>query len=388
MARREICFTISSDGGVTPTLPQYGGVKGEHCATRVSFIMPTEDFYTDGDTVRILFYGGDGMVLSSDLIEDITVEDDRATLSYELPKILTVPGGQLCMRVVLSCFDEDGTETQMRQSGEAVVYFEEAAVENGTPFWTGVSEMLKRTANASAAAATAQQEAALLAGQAEAAAANALGHAHGAQLYAEQAAACVEEAKVAADGKSAYAIACQNGFEGTESDWLASLKGDKGEQGEQGEKGDQGERGEKGETGAAGKDGADGLAGDRIVNFFRADGFDSEPTLGVQVYSAAEGTDIVYTVALPQGAAGSDGYSPTATVEQTDSGAAITITDQSGTTTATVANGKDGAQGEKGDTGADGYTPVKGTDYFTEADKEEMVAAVLEALSNGNEVAY
>ena len=53
-----------------------------------------------------------------------------------------------------------------------------------------------------------------------------------------------------------------------------------------------------------------------------------------------------------------------------------------------------GPQGPKGDTGpqgpagADGYTPVKGTDYFTESDKIELVNAVLAALPNGNEVAY
>ena len=30
--------------------------------------------------------------------------------------------------------------------------------------------------------------------------------------------------------------------------------------------------------------------------------------------------------------------------------------------------------------GADGYTPVKGTDYWTDADKREMVEAVIAAL--------
>ena len=32
-----------------------------------------------------------------------------------------------------------------------------------------------------------------------------------------------------------------------------------------------------------------------------------------------------------------------------------------------------GDKGDKGDTGADGYTPVRGTDYWTEADKAEIV---------------
>lgn len=37
---------------------------------------------------------------------------------------------------------------------------------------------------------------------------------------------------------------------------------------------------------------------------------------------------------------------------------------------------------------ADGHTPVKGTDYFTEADKAEMVQAVLNALPAAEGVSY
>ena len=39
--------------------------------------------------------------------------------------------------------------------------------------------------------------------------------------------------------------------------------------------------------------------------------------------------------------------------------------------------GKDGANGKDG---ADGYTPVKGKDYFTDADKSEMVSSVISQL--------
>ena len=49
------------------------------------------------------------------------------------------------------------------------------------------------------------------------------------------------------------------------------------------------------------------------------------------------------------------------------------------------ANGKDGAQGEKG---ADGKTPVRGTDYWTAADKQEIVNSVIAALPDGTEVSY
>lgn len=95
---------------------------------------------------------------------------------------------------------------------------------------------------------------------------------------------------------------------------------------------------------------------------------------------------------------GKDGFSPVAKVTETDSGAVITITDAEGTTTATVYNGhdgadgaagkdgkdgKDGENGAPGKDGADGKTPVKGQDYFTEADKQEIIEEVLEQIPEG-----
>ena len=69
----------------------------------------------------------------------------------------------------------------------------------------------------------------------------------------------------------------------------------------------------------------------------------------------------------PKGNPGADGFSPIATVTQTETGATISIQDATGTTTATITNGQDGAPG------ADGHTPIKGTDYWTESDKAEIV---------------
>ena len=64
--------------------------------------------------------------------------------------------------------------------------------------------------------------------------------------------------------------------------------------------------------------------------------------------------------------------SPDETVEirvlQTDEGVLMTTKDKNGTTSAMISNGKDG------------HTPVKGQDYYTEADKKEMVNAVIAAL--------
>ena len=47
---------------------------------------------------------------------------------------------------------------------------------------------------------------------------------------------------------------------------------------------------------------------------------------------------------------------------------------------ATGAQGPQGIQGPAGADGADGHTPVKGTDYWTAADKQGIVNDVLAAL--------
>ena len=64
-----------------------------------------------------------------------------------------------------------------------------------------------------------------------------------------------EKGQTGADGKSAYQIAIENGFEGTKAQWLASLKGEQGEIGPQGPQGMQGPIGPAGPTGPKGADG-------------------------------------------------------------------------------------------------------------------------------------
>ena len=61
------------------------------------------------------------------------------------------------------------------------------------------------------------------------------------------------------DGKSAYQLAVEKGFVGTEAEWVASLKGEIGPIGPQGEIGPQGIQGE---TGATGPQGIQGPKGD------------------------------------------------------------------------------------------------------------------------------
>ena len=156
--KRTVGFTMLPDGSVEQKLPQFGGVKGEHNATIFSVTMGADSVYQDGDIARLEFCVGDGTVLSSDILDDITVGDGRAAIRYPIPKTLTMLGGQLCIRLVVSKLDENGDEVETVRSSEMVLWFEEAPVENGTPFWTGVSEMLARTVSAKDAAVAAQTD--------------------------------------------------------------------------------------------------------------------------------------------------------------------------------------------------------------------------------------
>lgn len=63
------------------------------------------------------------------------------------------------------------------------------------------------------------------------------------------------------------------------------------------------------------------------------------------------------------GAPGQDGFSPSASVAETGTGATITITDKTGTTTAEIKNGKDGAPGKAGTNGKDGAPGADGTTF-------------------------
>ena len=126
-----------------------------------------------------------------------------------------------------------------------------------------------------------------------------------------------------AEGKSAYAIAVEHGYEDSEEKWLLSLKGEKGDTGERGEKGDtglQGERGEKGETGQQGEQGPKGEKGD-------------PGDRGLQGVPGEKGEK------GDAGVAGKDGFSPIANVVKDGSVITITITDKSGTTTVTLTEG-------------------------------------------------
>jgi len=198
MLTRSVEFTVDSKtGAVSPRIPQYGGVRGEHNVTRIS-ILTKPALFADADVVRLSFTLGDGSVVSSDIIDDVTIDGSYAGVGFVLPRLLTQTAGQLCARLVLSTIDDNGEETVTFRSGEMVLWFEDAALENGTPFWTGVSEMLHRTASAKETAVSSAQTADAAAKEAEA-------QNHGAAESYRMAKAAAENATASASSASSSA---------------------------------------------------------------------------------------------------------------------------------------------------------------------------------------
>lgn len=152
-----------------------------------------------------------------------------------------------------------------------------------------------------------------------------------------------------------------------------------------------------GRNGRDGKDGKDGYSPkvtvEAITGGHRVTITDATGTKYFDVLDGAEGSG-------GSGSAGADGYSPTVTVTEISVGHRVSITDVNGTKTFDVLDGADGAQGPQGPqgetgatgatgpAGADGYTPVRGTDYWTASDQEQIVSDVLAALPTWTGGAY
>ena len=123
-------------------------------------------------------------------------------------------------------------------------------------------------------------------------------------------------------GKSAYEIAKENGFNGTEAEWLASLKGEPGAAGASVKDGENGKtpyvgdngnwyigaddtgkpsRGAKGEKGEKGDTGAQGIQGEQGIQ-------------GVQGEKGDKGAQGPQGLQGPPGEAGADGKTPNITI--------------------------------------------------------------------------
>ena len=126
------------------------------------------------------------------------------------------------------------------------------------------------------------------------------------------------------DGKSAYQIAVEQGYQGSESDWLSSLKGDKGE---------------KGNTGAKGNPGQDGAEGKSAYAIAVEHGYEDSEEKWLLSLKGEKGDTGERGEKGDAGVDGKDGFSPIANVVKDGSITTITITDKNGTTTVTLTEG-------------------------------------------------
>ena len=106
------------------------------------------------------------------------------------------------------------------------------------------------------------------------------------------------------DGKSAFEIAVEHGFVGTEAEWLKNLKGVDGKDGVNGKDGCDGRNGVDGLPGKDGKNGADGLPGRDGI-----DGTDGKSAYIIAVEHGFTGTENEWLQSL-KGADGRDGITP------------------------------------------------------------------------------
>ena len=123
------------------------------------------------------------------------------------------------------------------------------------------------------------------------------------------------------DGKSAYQIAVEQGYQGSESDWLSSLKGDKGN------------------TGAKGNPGQDGADGKSAYAIAVEHGYEDSEEKWLLSLKGEKGDTGERGEKGDTGADGKDGFSPIAAVAKDGSVITITITDKNGTTTVTLTEG-------------------------------------------------
>ena len=151
-------------------------------------------------------------------------------------------------------------------------------------------------------------------------------------------------------GKSAYEVAVDEGYVGTESEWLESLVGPTGSQGPagpQGIQGIQGPKGDTGDTGPAGKDGSPGATGPQ-----------GEPGASA------------YEIAVEEGYSG------------TESEWLASLVGPQGPTGPTGPQGEQGIQGIQGPQGSTGPTGASGASAYEIAVEEGFVGTEDEWLAS------
>jgi hypothetical protein len=186
-------------------------------------------------------------------------------------------------------------------------------------------------------------------------------------------------------GKSAYQVAVDNGFVGTEPEWLASLKGEPGPAGQNGADGQQGPKGDPGEQGERGEQGIQGEPGPAGEQGPKGDTGASAYQVWLDEGNTGSEQDFLDSLVGPKGDAGVDGSNgqdgapgqdgTTPHIDETTGNWFIGTTD-----TGVHAEGPQGEQGIQGDPGANGQDVQKF--YGSQADYDALPS---DKLTNGVE---
>lgn len=195
--------------------------------------------------------------------------------------------------------------------------------------------------------------------------------------------------EIGADGKSAYEIAVENGFVGTETEWLASLKGAPGKDGADGA------------PGAPGKDGKDGVTPQLSIGTVTTLEAGSNATVSMTGTTEAP----ILNFGIPKGADGAGGGGGTGEAGE-DGGYYIPSVSETGdlswsasktgmpeVTTVNI-KGKDGTDGKSGvyigtaeptDPDMNVWINPEGTldTYLTESEVQALINASLGVIENG-----
>lgn len=173
------------------------------------------------------------------------------------------------------------------------------------------------------------------------------------------------------DGKSAYQEAVDAGFKGTETEWLASLRGPEGPQGQPGKQGEPGQPGKDGATGPQGQPGKDGVT--PKLSFAPVQTLPSGSQAKADIEDQGNGNYVV-TLSIPAGPKGETGgvnqvIKPdlnigTVTTVAADQGAAASLTKTGETSYAINLSIPAGPAGQRGIDGKDGKAGADGKSAY------------------------
>ena len=419
-AIRTVTFKANASG-ITPNVPQFAGIEGEHKATRIVFELDPVLVNTSYK-YRIEFSDGNG---GFDTTEFIQASEN--TVSTLVPNLWTHAGGAGEVRLSAAVLDDEQNEEQVVYTVKGRLYFQSGM--EGDPISVseegGLSGLVERANESIDAANSAAADAAASAVTADGAAGRANAAAQAAEEVAQEvqgkldrgeltgpkgdpgapgAAATVAVGTVTT-GAAGSGAAVTNA--GTASAAVFNFTIPRGDKGDTGLTGPQGLQGPKGDTGPEGPQGPKGDTGEGLTVLGRYDTPEAlqsavpAPSAGANYYVGTAAPYDVYTYtqtdgwlnigplqgakgdtgpAGPQGETGPAGTAATVAVGTVTTGAAgseAAVTN-AGTASAAVFNFTI-PRGDKGETGAAGAQGAPGPNEVSES-----TATALSGLLKGD----